>query len=516
VTLWPESWGLEERRLFGGLAGLGIFVFCLIGLHPILDTSEARYALVALRMTLSGDWVTPTIDGMTPFWGKPPLAFWMTAISMHAFGLNEFSARFPVFLSTAASVALVVWSGHRMRGPTFGLIAGLVFASMAFSVLMSAYVLTDQVMSLGATLAMISFWVAVSERGRMAGYIFFIALAVTILAKGLVGIALVGISLFIWLTYERRWSSMFGSVPVFRGGLILAALVLPWYVLAEQRTPGFARYFFLGEHLQKYLVPGWAGDLYGVGRERSIGWIWPFAFVGSLPWSLLVLVGMLRRRLQPWSSASAQFSDPWTRFLLIWAIAPLVFFTFARNGGLPYALPSLPPVALLITQFLTENGYKNRTSFILLFSSLMPAVLAVVTATMFLLPDVALLPTQRQTLLRWALLRKPADEKIAYVFVRPYSADFYTSGNALLAATPDDAVRIRLDRNQTFFAVPARCFILLSDDFRERFDRVAEQNGTVLFEARAGNSDRRAASWPNPTPDQISKAKGECLLTHPP
>ena len=41
------------------------------------------------------DWVTPWFDYGVPYWGKPPLAFWVTALGFKLFGVNEFTARLP-------------------------------------------------------------------------------------------------------------------------------------------------------------------------------------------------------------------------------------------------------------------------------------------------------------------------------------------------------------------------------------------------------------------------------------
>ena len=48
-------------------------------------------------MAETGDWISPQIDYGVPFWGKPPLSTWLTAISLKIFGINEFAARFSSF-----------------------------------------------------------------------------------------------------------------------------------------------------------------------------------------------------------------------------------------------------------------------------------------------------------------------------------------------------------------------------------------------------------------------------------
>ncbi len=75
--------------------------------YPLFDTTEARYADIARLMLVSGDWITPYIREGVPFWGKPPLSFWLTTASFKVFGLNEFAARLPSFLLALATSALI-------------------------------------------------------------------------------------------------------------------------------------------------------------------------------------------------------------------------------------------------------------------------------------------------------------------------------------------------------------------------------------------------------------------------
>src|SRR5665647_2501274 len=85
-----------------------------LGLYPLLDTTEARYAEIARKMVELNDWITPWFDYGVPFWGKPPLSFWMTAVSFTLFGINEFAARLPHFLG-ALLVAWLVWDWSTRR-----------------------------------------------------------------------------------------------------------------------------------------------------------------------------------------------------------------------------------------------------------------------------------------------------------------------------------------------------------------------------------------------------------------
>ena len=74
---------------------------------PYTDTTEARYAEIARKMVETNDWITPQFDYGVPFWGKPPLHTWVSAIGMKIFGVNEFGGRIFIFAIACGMVALV-------------------------------------------------------------------------------------------------------------------------------------------------------------------------------------------------------------------------------------------------------------------------------------------------------------------------------------------------------------------------------------------------------------------------
>ncbi|WP_457333927.1 ArnT family glycosyltransferase [Rhizobacter sp. P5_C2] len=75
------------------IAAMVLLRLCGMAWLPLMDTTEARYAEVGRKMLELGDWITPWHDYGVPFWAKPPLSFWLTALSMKCFGVNEWAAR---------------------------------------------------------------------------------------------------------------------------------------------------------------------------------------------------------------------------------------------------------------------------------------------------------------------------------------------------------------------------------------------------------------------------------------
>ncbi len=113
------------------------------------------------------------------------------------------------------------------------------------------------------------------------------------------------------------------------------AIAVPWYAIAAHRVPGFLEFFFIHEHLARYLTPS-------ANREEVWWFFAPVLLLGSLPWTLSalrVLGSGWRRRAQGFDAAL---------FLRLWVLFALVFFSVSDSKLIPYILPALPALALLI------------------------------------------------------------------------------------------------------------------------------------------------------------------------
>ncbi len=326
-----------------GMLGLRLVSMAWV---PYIDTTEPRYAEIARLMAESGDWITPWFEPGVPFWGKPPLSFWLQALSMKLFGLSEWVARFPAWVAAAVTLwpihALArAWAGHRAA-----VAAVLVQLTCALPYIMAGAVLTDPFLALGTTLFMAGLVLPRWHWRLLAA----VGLATGLLAKGPLALVIVaGPAAICLLTYRRRvWPAI--SLRGWLIGLVLvAALVVPWYVMAENKTPGFWNYFLLGEHLQRFLESGWTGDLYGTAHQRPLGHIWLDWLVATLPWSPLALALLMLslRHVQGRAALQRVIRRPMTGYLIAWALFVPVFFMFSRNVLWTYVLPALPAFSIL-------------------------------------------------------------------------------------------------------------------------------------------------------------------------
>jgi 4-amino-4-deoxy-L-arabinose transferase-like glycosyltransferase len=444
-----------ERRWLLALLVFAVLVrVTTLGAYDLMDNTEARYAEIARKMVETGDWITPQFHYGVAFWSKPPLSMWLTSVSYLALGIGEFSARLPSLLACLAALWLTYRLAVTRGGVTYGLRAALMLMTTALFFISAGAVMTDPVLLLGTTLSMAAFWNAVRRTdrvGRLWGYAFFTGLAISLLAKGLVGVALTLAPVGVWTLWKGGVRTVWQRLPWISGCLLAAALAVPWYLLAEARTPGFLDYFFVGEHWKRYTESGWQGDRFGSAHARPHGAIWLFAIAATLPWSPIWL-GLLWRSHRATSRRDVAPQAGWRAYLWLWMLAPPVLFTLAGNILLTYVLPALPAFALLAAEAWQEAGTERRWDAALKLSSLCLPV-GFVVAVAVAGPRIEAMHSQKALIAAYAAARESDAQRLVYLGETPQSAEFYAHGRVSNAATRAELDRVLSERRGEFYAL---------------------------------------------------------------
>ena len=343
-----------NRLLWIAIAAAFAVRFVLLGAFPLMDPTESRYAEIARQMFSLGDWVTPWIAPGVPFWGKPPLSFWMTAASFQLFGVGDFAARLPHWVG-GALVAWLTWNWLALRSRREAALAVAILAGSLLFFVSAGAVMTDMALAIGLMAVLRGFWLALHgppEHRRREQVLMFAGFAVGLLAKGPIAL-MAGAAPVIWAVSAGQFTRSLREIRWLTGGLAVLACVLPWYLLAEARTPGFLEYFIVGEHWQRYVDAGWTGDLYGHAHEFPRGTIWLFAILAFLPWSIVLpLVAWKRRRA---GLAVPAEDRELNRYLWLSALVPCAVFTLSDNVLWTYVLPGMPALAMLAAMFLNRT-----------------------------------------------------------------------------------------------------------------------------------------------------------------
>jgi 4-amino-4-deoxy-L-arabinose transferase-like glycosyltransferase len=333
-----EPFALDTRRLLLLAVAVLVVWFANLDYRKLIKPDEGRYAEISREMAVSGDWVTPRLNGIKYF-EKPPLHYWAGAAAFSLFGQHEWAARLWSALSGVLGIALAWYAGQRLFGAAAGLYAAVVLGSCLMYVVVGHLNTLDMGLALFllaslCTLLLAQRDEATAHENSVWMHTAWAAMAGAVLTKGLVGIVIPGATLVLYTLVQRDWRLWQRLHPI-TGLLLFLAITAPWFVIVSMRNPEFAWFFFVHEHFLRYTT---------TIHQRVEPWYYflPLLIVGWLPWTTVVADAMW----QAWKPEPGVKFQP-RRCLLIWCGFVLLFFS-ASGSKLPsYILPLFPAGALL-------------------------------------------------------------------------------------------------------------------------------------------------------------------------
>ncbi len=386
------------------LLGFGLTHFGL------LNNVEGMYAEIAREMLSRGDvhgWVIPHLNGL-PYIEKPPLLYWAIATSMALFGTHDWAVRLvPVMASLLALSVAAAWT-TRLRGPRAGATTLFVLGTTGGFLLMARVALTDALLMACLTAAWLWAYLALAEQRRGWWRASLVALALALLAKGFVALALFGLVGVVHLLVNERahWRHHLRLIadPAAWGLFLLVAA--PWHIAASLELREFAWFYFINEHVLRFLGLREPKDYY----HGTIFYYLPRLALMALPWWPLALLAAWRRRakgvveaagdaVKPFVVSLSNHACPSTssepapdliggrtdvqspeRFLWVCALAPLTFFSVSSAKANYYIVVCLPPLALLAAWQIDawrRHPHRGRDAFIAACGlALVPGLLA--------------------------------------------------------------------------------------------------------------------------------------------
>lgn len=345
----------ERLQFFFTWLFLGLFPLFL---RPLWEPDEARYAEIPREMLALGDWLTPRLNFVLYF-EKPPLQYWLSALSMKAFGYHAIAARLPLALATLISMGAAfllarrlgarrpIWAAFMVATTILGFISAQI---LTLDALFSAFLVASLVFATEAVTA------RYQGRGSLAWTLgAFGAAALALLTKGLAAPVLLGGVMLASLPFAWRDSRLRTTVlrvlfdPL--GWLLFLAISAPWFWFVEKANPGHAKFFFIHEHFARFTSNVHARQgaknpildkLYFVG----------VLLVGLLPWLSASVIGLVRgwgfarRSRGPMAEGAALHR--WVVGFTVMAFAvPFLFFSASSSKLTQYILPVLVPLAAL-------------------------------------------------------------------------------------------------------------------------------------------------------------------------
>lgn len=336
-----------------------VYFLYFFGLSQVglLGPDEPRYASIGRQMARSGDWITPRLWGV-PWFEKPALLYWMTGTAFRLGLGEELAPRLPVALMSVAFLIFFYGVMSREFGKRAATFAAAILATSAGWLSLSHIGVTDLPMSAAFSAGMLLCltWVERGERKWLPAACGLLGLAV--LAKGLVPLVLV-----VPLAWAGRRRLLDWLRPAVLGAFFVIAS--PWYALCYLRNgPPFLQKFFWEQHFERFTTPALA-------HTQPFWFFLPVIMAALFPW-IPALALITRRSL---------YSDSRRRFLLLWIVFGLIFFSASRNKLPAYVLPLVPPLAALAGIAFAES---KRSRWVLVASA---ALLVLLPPIAQMLPD---------------------------------------------------------------------------------------------------------------------------------
>ena len=440
-------------------------------LLPLTDHTEARYAEIARLMVQTGDWISPHITPTEVFWAKPPLSTWGQALSMTVFGVSEWSGRLPAVLWSVLGVLSLAWMLNGVMSRTQILAAQVLLALCPLFFISAGAVMTDATLGAAVLFVQAAWWRVLGTQGadrQRAARWLALGMALALLTKGPAAAVLALLPVFMHAAWRKHWVAVRAVASDLWVWLICLGVALPWYVVAEVKTPGFVEYFVLGEHVMRFLQPGWKGDRYGFAHAQPLGIIWLFTWVAALPAVLILMVRLPYLRIKQGRGAiAAQIQHSGLEansratdlacFALCITLAPLLLFSAARNLIFTYAMTALPGLVILAIAALPKASLQRRGCHL----GVLALLLIYGWAFVFKLPQLSRANSDLPLVEAYRQACPAQDCPLSYASKPNYSAYFYTSGR-LYSGMPGSPGRPgftvqRVDRQSTLRASALAC-----------------------------------------------------------
>ncbi len=377
--------------------------FLIYGLTPyvggdglgLVGADEPRYAQIAHEMlgrfdsahTLKGRLeacVTPYLYGH-PWLEKPALYYWRAMFLFKDFGVHDWSARLPSTTFAFIMIGLIYLHMRRFR-PGGHLDAALITVACVGILGFSRGASTDMQMAAPLAIGLLGWyaWYETNSKFWLYDIYFFTGLAT--LAKGPVAPFLAALIIVAFAALRREWRILLRTLW-WPGIVLYFAMVLPWFIAVQHLNPTFFREFFLEHNLERF-----ATDRYQ--HQQPFWYYLVVVALAMMPWTVVAFRALfdgIQKSIAEWRLrhsrngrlGTSQPGNAFPEFLILWALIPIVFFSFSQSKLPGYILPSIPPIAILTGDYLFRCRSSGLNRWILLSHSVLCGIM---TMAVLLLP----------------------------------------------------------------------------------------------------------------------------------
>ena len=339
------------------IAIIGFSLFLLLPGIAKYHGDECFYTDAAIRMTETGDYLTPYAANGALRFAKPILPYWAVLAGYSVFGINFLGSRFIFMLAGCLAILLTYrLSLSLFQRPERALVAALIVASNVQLLTISIRSTPDALLCLSCLLSLLGFARLIFQKSaawRDYGLAWGGA-ALAVQTRGLPGVA-VALFPFVYCLVFRRGRTRLRALFEWKAAVLALLVAVSWFAAmiwlhGQALVDGFY-YDQVTENLQdsNLMAPLKNVVAYAVGVSRHF-----------LPWSLLLVIGLVIDRRVAVAAWREQRDKCW--FLLGWYLFILAPFLFGDSHRTRYMVIAYPLLAVLLAELLARYAAAERFS----------------------------------------------------------------------------------------------------------------------------------------------------------
>jgi len=324
------------------------FPFAIGSVH-LFDWDEVNFAEIAREMIVNENYLNVQIN-YQPFWEKPPLFFWLQALSMKIFGINEFASRFPNVIVGITSILSIYYLGKKFISEKFGFIWAISYIG---SILPHFYFKTgiiDPLFNLFIFLSIYFFYLYQDQYKKKNLLIASILSGLAVLTKGPVAILIILLVVFFFVIY--KWKTIkIKILDLIIAGLIICMITSFWFI-SEIINGGGIELFkeFIAYQIRLFTTSE-------AGHGEPFYYHFIVLFFGCFPISLIAIPYILKKNLS--NSKSIFVKDFYTlNFILFWVV--LILFSITTTKIVHYTSLCYFPLSFMAAYIIYHNIIEKR------------------------------------------------------------------------------------------------------------------------------------------------------------
>lgn len=356
-----------------------------LGHVHLFDWDEINFAEAAREMLVLDDYTRVHIRFL-PFWEKPPLFFWLQALSMKVFGVNEFAARFPNAVCGIIMLPTLYFIGKKLYNVKFGLIWAVVYMGSLFPSFYFQSGIIDPWFNFFIFLSLYFFILSYWKRSGYKdielkwSHWFYLLIAslfcgLAVLTKGPVAFLILCLCFFVFWVFKKF--RMYVTIPQFLVFIVvMISVTFIWYGIETVKNGPWFIAEFIEYNYRLFKQPD-------AGHGGFFGYHFVVVFFGCFPASIFLLRGLFPQ----WHDYEYQKNFKFWMLILFWVV--LILFSIVKSKIVHYSSLSYFPLTFIATLVLFQIT-KKRIAFRHTMRWGTRVVASIIGLALFLLPFIGM------------------------------------------------------------------------------------------------------------------------------